>query len=309
MTEEKAVTVKREDAPVEWGTRAEVGALADRLATMLPNAKDLTKNEILTAAQYCRLMDLNPFRGEVYFYKNRGQLCVVDGYKALTRWARNQAPYSERYEQLPVEDGQIVHVRCWIVRDDRRAIIGEYRKMGATFKEAFEMVAVYADGIVTEAESSKREPPAGWDWDQVARKRALKNAINLSHGAPSPREIAELSWQTNGGVQTIPEDWDGAEELGAHEAERLAELNAQHRLTAENWQSLTKEQQAAKVETNSRQLYGDPDFEGFGDEPETTTATTAPDWKESPPEWFEQTRLSRLLWRCPKQVSGHWPLS
>ena len=216
-------------------------------------------------------MDLNPFRGEVYFYKDRGKLCMVDGYKALARWAKNEMPYSDRYDPLPAADGELVKYRCWILREDRRGFIQEYMELGAKFQEAFEMAATYADGVVTVADTKTRDgrdrtPPTGWTWEQVARKRAFKNAINLSHGAPSPRDIAKQSWDVNG-VTTIPADWDGAEVLSREEAEKLAELRANTRETLEEFGALSPAEKAARVEDNSRALYGDEEFEGFGDEP------------------------------------------
>jgi len=272
MTEERALTKRKQDAPVEWGRRGEIGALADRFAVMLPGAKDMTQAEILTAAQYARVMDLNPFRGEVYFYKDRGKLCVVDGYKALARWAKKDMPYTDRYDLLPTDDGELVKVRCWILREDRKQFLREYTELGATFPEAFEIAATYADGVVMESETKtkrgdSRTAPTGWTWEQVARKRAFKNAINMSHGAPSPRDIAKESWEVNG-IQTIPEDWDGAEVvLSQEEVEALAELRARTRETLDTFNELTPEERQVKAAENDRVLNGDPGFEGFGDEP------------------------------------------
>ena len=278
MTEQTAVTVRPQDAPVEWGKRGEIGALADRFAVMLPGAKEMTREEVLTAAQYARVMDLNPFRGEVYFYKDRGKLCVVDGYKALARWAKNEMPYTDRYDPLPPDDGELVKMRCWILREDRKEFLREYKEMGATFQEAFEIAATYADGVVMVSETKTRRgddrtPPTGWTWEQVARKRAFKNAINLSHGAPSPRDIAKQSWEVNG-VTTAPADWDGAEVLSQEEVEALAELRARTRETLADFRELPPDERKAKAADNSRALYGDPDFEGFDDEPDNGNGTT-----------------------------------
>jgi hypothetical protein len=275
MSEEKALTVKKQDAPVEWGTRGEIAALADRFATMLPGAKKMSREEVLTAAQYARMMDLNPFRGEVYFYKDwTGKLCVVDGYKALARWARKEQPYTDRYDALPTDEGELFKVRCWILREDRKPFIREYVEMGASFKEAFEIAATFADGVIMVKETktkkgTDRDPPTGWTWEQVARKRALKNALNLSHGAPSPREIAQLSWEVNG-VKTIPADWDGTDDLNGHEAERLAEMQAHRREWQQEWNEKTPDEQQAKAAENSQLLYGDDEFDGFDTPPEPT---------------------------------------
>ena len=284
MSEEKSLTIKQ-DAPIEWGTRGEIAALADRFATMLPGAKQMSREEVLTAAQYARMMDLNPFRGEVYFYKDwTGKLCVVDGYKALARWARKEQPYTDRYDMLKPENGELVKVRCWILREDRKPFIREYTEMGASFKEAFEIAATFADGVVTVKETktkkgTDRDPPTGWTWEQVARKRAFKNALNLSHGAPSPREIAKMSWEVKG-VQTIPADWDGTDDLNGHEAERLAEMQARHREAMAEWRELSPEEQQEQFQDNVTALRGEADFEGFDTPPEP--ADNGPGWNNVP---------------------------
>lgn len=256
--------VVRPDAPIEWGKREEVAAVADRLAVMLPNAGEFTRGETMAAAQYCAMMGLNPFRGEVYFYKSRGKMVVVDGYKALARWANEKSPFDDRYDNLEPADGELFHVRCWILRDDQRDKIKEYVGMGATFREAFELVATYADGVVTETDTKTKQgqpkdPPTGWDWPQVARKRAFKNALNLSHGAPSPREMAHASFNVNGDATEVL-DWVTASEIAAPGDEQralVAQQEANVRQAKEKVAQMTAgERKVLQKETNDL-LFGD----------------------------------------------------
>lgn len=273
MSNETAVAIKHADAPAQWGSREEVGALAQRFAAMLPNSKDFDRNELLAIAQYCVMADVNPFRGEVYFYKDRGKLQMVDGYKILVRWAKDQDPYQDRDEDLPRTEDQAEHIRVWILKDADRHKIKEWTEMGAPWRDAFEMVATYADGVVTKQEAN-RQPPTGWTWRQVARKRALKNVLNLSHGAPSPQEMAEYRMKVNG-VQTVPSDWQGAEELSGYEAERLAQLRAETRQHQQGQAALSFEERQDKLKENVQLMRGDPTFEGFDDEPDSTPL---PEW-------------------------------
>lgn len=267
MSEEKAIVVRETADLAVWGDREEVKEFAKRIQVMLPNGKEFNANEALLIAQYCLTMDLNPFRGEAYPYKDkRGKVVMVDGYKALSRWARQSAPYTDRYENIVAGDGELTHARCWILRDDRKEMIREFIGLGANFAQAYEMAATYADGVVTVQESKAKDPPAGWTWDQVARKRALKNALNLTHGAPSPSEMARLSWEVNGHA-TVLDDWQGTETMSPAEAEALAEMRARGREHERQWQAMTPEEQRVKVEQNSTILYGPPDFDGFDDEP------------------------------------------
>jgi len=278
MTDEKAVaTVEAPDVPAEWRTREEVKAMGRRIKTMLPSGDKLTDNQAAALGQYCLVMDLNPFRGEVYGYPDKkGNLCIVDGYKAMVRWALDKCPYSEKYESLPIDDGQLHVSRCWIMRDDRKVALQEWVDMGAPWNEAFALVAVYADGVVNVDETTGyRKPPTGWTWEQVARKRALKNALNLSHGAPSPREIAALSWEVNG-VKTVATDWDGIPEHITRDGQgaEYAAMRARTRETRTAWEEMTDDEREAKAQDNSELLYGEEGFEGFD-----TPSANGPDWE------------------------------
>jgi len=239
------------DAPEEWGKREEITALANRFKVMLPGGNRLDDNQLMAAAQYSVAMGLNPFRGEVYFYKGRGgQLVIVDGYKSLARWARDKAPYSDKYEPIGVEGDEVHKYRCWILRDDRRDMMKDFIELGATFREAFELTASAAVGVVTKDDmttnsGAPNKPPTGWTWDQVARKRAMKNALNISHGAPSIKELAKKSWEIDPpdaqAVKTIAQDWDGLDDYPPGEREgwayrraRLREMRAEREQTGDH---------------------------------------------------------------------------
>ena len=246
MTEQTTQVAVQEkaDAPAEWGNREDITALANRLKTMLPGS--LSAPEALLLAQYSAAMDANPFRGEIYAYQSRGKLVLTEGYKLLVRWARRQCNFSDRYDRLnggELEEGAI-GFRCHILRDDAKDTLTMLVEAGAPWKEAFDIVASSAVGIVTKSDMTSKQgkhipPPKGWTWDQVARKRALKNAINLAYGAPSPREIAAETWRIEDTL-TIPGDWDDTAEMTPAEAEATARYNAQRRLNPPLEESATE---------------------------------------------------------------------
>jgi len=219
----------------EYGERDQVVALGKRLQTMLPG--NLTLDQALTVAQYAWLMDANAFRGEIYPATIRGRFCLIEGYKLLVRWAKRQCPYSEKFEPMDPRElpEDAIGARCWILRDDARPLLHDLIQGGANWREAFEIAATSAIGIVSKADRTTREgkemePPATWTWQQVAEKRALKNALNRSHGAPSPREIANESWWVHD-TKTIPADWqDCPPGLPTEAREHLAEQKATARL-------------------------------------------------------------------------------
>jgi len=238
MTMSEATTLavqKKGDAPAEWGDREDIIALSNRLKTMMPG--DLSAQEALLLAQYSAAMDANPFRGEVYAYMSQGKLILTEGYKLLVRWARRQCQFYERYERITNNTDTIpedaIAFRCRILRQD--AVNDLARLTEAGIPDAYLILTTEAVGVVRKNEtwSSKYNkpiaPPKGWTWEDVARKRALKNALNRAYGAPSPREIAQETWQVEDTL-TIPEDWDTPGALLPAEAEANAKYNANRRL-------------------------------------------------------------------------------
>jgi hypothetical protein len=81
----------------------------------------------------------------------------------------------------------------------------------APWDGVFEIASQEAVGVVTQKDRTTSagrpmDPPAGWNWQEVARKRALENALNRAYGAPSPKEIARECWMV-GDIETTAEDW------------------------------------------------------------------------------------------------------
>lgn len=226
--------IDKPDAPAEWRSRDQVDALAKRFQTMLPG--QLNRDQALALAQYSAALDANPFRGEVYaFDDGRGGMALTEGYKLLVRWARRQCQFYDRYERLGQDElpkGSI-GFKCYVLRDDAKGMLQMLVGAGANWKDAFDIAAQFAVGVVTQTDRQKRNggaipPPKGWTWEEVARKRALKNALNRAYGAPSPREIARETWMV-GDVETASSDWpDGADMLPA-ERELIARANAMNR--------------------------------------------------------------------------------
>ena len=231
---EKALTLQADLDLEGWGSREDIDAMGRRIRAMMPGGDKMSAGQSMALAQYSIALDANPYRGEVYGFVSRGKFVLVDGYKLLVRWARRQCQYSEKYELLDDLSDDDIGYRCWILRNDALPILHQLTRATATFQEAFEIAAANAVGVVTKADRTTRDgrpiaPPKGWTWDQVARKRALKNALNLSHGAPSPREIAAESWKVND-VQTIADDWEECTpEMLPEAREHLALLHAQAR--------------------------------------------------------------------------------
>jgi len=252
----------------EYGKRDDITALARRVKALMPGGERMTDTEAMSLAQYAVMADANPFRGEVYGFNSRGKFQLVEGYKLLIRWAKRQMPYSEKYEPMPEEElpKGCIGFKCWILREDQRQTLMDMVKAGAGFQQAFEIAASSAVGVVTLDDMTTRDgklspPPKGWTWQQVAQKRALKNALNISHGAPSPREIASETWKV-GDVETRVVDWiaDANAGMSQDERERLAATNATARDVETTVADLTPEERAALLEDNKALLHGEDEI-------------------------------------------------
>ena len=247
MTNKNLILAENKEIIVDMG---------NQIKALLPGGQSLSDKNAMSVANYAALTKANPFRGEVYGYQSgKGDLILVDGYKLLVRWAKSISDYDEDYgERLPVgvegiEEGDIGY-RITIMRYDKKKGIKEYVDMGAPFKEAYDLVSNSAIGIVkaNETYNSKYKkavpPPKGWSWDEVARKRALKNVLNRAFAMPSVEQLAALNWEVNG-QETLPEDWAGPEVYrNSEEAERHAELSAQERERQKKVADMTETEKA-----------------------------------------------------------------
>ena len=251
MTEEKQKQLAKLQAVdlQEWGSYDEVLALGQRLKMLLPGGDKMSGEQAMAAAQYFMSIGANPFRGESYAYVDkRGKLVFVDGYKLLTRWAGRECPYVDRY--VPMKEDEIgdgdVGVWCTVLREDKTEMMRELTKAGAPWGEAYGIAATKAGGVVRSGEQANRNPPTGWTWLDVARKRALKNALNLSHGMPTMKELSKESWLVDN-VETAPQDWEGIDpDIYRPDAEREALHNAQERLWKEKHPEAAAEQEAMR---------------------------------------------------------------
>jgi len=257
----------------------ELEQIGHEIQTLLPGGQKLTRNQAIALGKYAQLTKANPFRGEVYGYQGKnGELALVDGYKQLVRWAERVSKFDDNYTLIPVgeeglEDGDIGY-RCTIMRHDQKEQIREYVQMGATFSEAYDLVSSSAVGVVRKSETYSNkwnrpiDPPSGWTWDQVARKRALKNVINLAFPMPSIDELAAEEW-TVGGVETQEEDWEIVAEITNHEQKRAgAKRNALHREWSEERANMSHDELREKVQRNIDLMRGPADDDVLADDEE-----------------------------------------
>jgi len=204
---EKSLVPSGKDKPKPnlsvWGDSDEVDAIKRRLQVMLPNGRQLTDDQLYAAAQYAKLTGLDPFSTGFYAMPKGG---ITLHYAALVAWAQDKGPYSDRYQPLTederidhgVTDGETIAFKCYIMRDDRADVLGTYMRAGMPFNEALDFLAAKGIGIITKSDRTTRDgkkmdPPKGWTWERVAKKRALRDALKQSHGVPTAAELREYS--------------------------------------------------------------------------------------------------------------------
>lgn len=199
----KSLIVKRDNGlTAEWGDREVVDGIKRRLQVMLPNGEKLSDGQLFAAAQYAQLTGLDPFAVGFYAMPRGG---ITQHYAILVAWAQSKAPYSDRYMPLSAIERQehgitsddTIAFKCYIMRDDRANVLGTYIQAGMPFTDALDFLAAKGIGMVTKSDRTGRDgaidPPRGWTWERVAKKRALRDALKQSHGAPTAAELQEFT--------------------------------------------------------------------------------------------------------------------
>jgi hypothetical protein len=269
----------------------DVVAYSKRIKHTIPGTKDLSDWGAIAYAEYGLATGANLARGELYAYEDRKGLHITEGYKLLVRWAKAKCEYSELFKPYDTDKG--LGFKCYILRQDKVPLLQMLSDM-MDKEQAFEMATSSAVGIVRTQELNG-PPPNGWDWEQVAKKRALKNALNLAYGMPSPDELAAETWKVED-VTTIPTDWGGMHDDASPEEKRLnAKYNAKRRRNLREQATMTADEIKAESETIVDELfdYGvaepPPEVEnGHFEEP-------PPDDAEAPPHVWTREEATRLF--------------
>ena len=250
MEEETRLTTTHGSALDVYGSGDDVKTLSARIKLCLPNGASLKDHEALALAQLSVAYTLNPFNGEVWYIPGKGPMVGIKGHRKAARkqaayWIEHQLLSQAERSELEIPDSSIAY-RCMVYRSDMIRQSAEAIKMmyDAGMKDAAERYAYKPSigiGFWVKGESTRMKP------DQVARKRAEAEALRQAFDLPFASEVG--NGETVGYVDA--DEWRvSPDPAPAPDPER--------------------------VEKTSSQLYGDPNFEGFGDEP-AAPATPAPE--------------------------------
>ena len=251
---EQALAIAREHSALDiYGGGDDIKKMAARIKMCLPGGNRLNDGEALSLAQLSISYNLNPFNGEVWHIPGKGTMVGIKGLRKAARRNKEEKYWIEHVLLTPEERTQLsippnaVAYKALLYRSDLIRHSAESIKLmhEAGMKDAAERYAykpAVGIGYWVQGESTKMKG------DQAARKRAEAEALKIAFDLPFASEIG--NGDTVGYIDA--EEWEVLPSSGGASPE--------------------------KVERNSRQLYGDPDFEGF-DTPPETAATAAPVWE------------------------------
>ena len=186
MTEQAIEEIKGKDL-ANFGARADVRELSERIRSMLPGGAKYTLTEAQTLAQISVAHDLDPFNGECWLLKNQKSgevLGALIGIKGHRKHAKRQSAYWGDFHRIvdPTEynapERSIVfeyHIRDVVTMEAFTKRLESLAKLGYSLEEAQKMVGkapvTVGIGIWEPGEKTKMKPA------QCAMFRAEKDAL------------------------------------------------------------------------------------------------------------------------------------
>ena len=186
MTEQAIEKIEGKDL-ANFGARADVRELSERIRSMLPGGSKYTLTEAQTLAQISVAHDLDPFNGECWILKNQKSgevLGALIGIKGHRKHAKRQSAYWGDFHRIvdPTEynapERSIVfeyHIRDVVTMEAFTKRLESLAKLGYSLEEAQKMVGkapvTVGIGIWEPGEKTKMKPA------QCAMFRAEKDAL------------------------------------------------------------------------------------------------------------------------------------
>ena len=187
MTDQKAIEEIKGKDLANFGARADVRELSERIKSMLPGGSKYTPDEARTLAQISVAHDLDPFNGECWLLKNQKSgevLGALIGIKGHRKHAKRQSAYWGDFHRItdPTEynapERAIVyeyHIRDEVTMEAFTRRLESLSKLGYSLEEAQKMVGkapvTVGIGIWEPGEKTKMKPV------QCAMFRAEKDAL------------------------------------------------------------------------------------------------------------------------------------
>jgi len=272
-------------------------AIANRMLATIPKAKkeanQLNLVDCVIGAQIALSRGLNPL-ADIHLWKDDdGTLNWTEHYTVYVRWAERKEPYQERYTKLDGLPEGAIGYRCYILRQSGQwmfqtilnAALANQKNVDDAVDMAWENAAKSAIGLINKAEqNAARFPPRGWTWDQVARKRALRNAIREAYGTPGPDEIAVSgNWEVDATPVTAEDIAQIPDFIPPEQAEEYAKLVANNRQWADDMatrrETMTPEEIFSEKKQREETLRG-KDEGAIGEEPTVEEGFWYPDYSE-----------------------------
>lgn len=174
-------------APVAYGARLEVLALAKRIMAVHPSAKQIGDRGALLLAQLGFALRLNPLPGTGHIHAwidDDGRMCVHIGLEGRAALARRDSTYSFTTRPMRAEEAE----EHGLKPGDRGSIVDLFRH-DVTREQAALKIPVSPFIGVGIARSNERVPK-GRSLAWRAQQRALKDALRAAYSFSLPDELA-----------------------------------------------------------------------------------------------------------------------
>lgn len=266
---------------VQFGDRAAVRELGDRLRRFLPGGRRMGERDALELAQIALAQDLNPFAREIWFIPGIGAVTGIEGYRKA---ARRQSSYSAKARLMTGQerqehglDDKDIGVICEIYRHDLTQQAVEINNLAE--REVIPVRPVEGVGIWRPGDNIPKTKTPLW----VAQKRAevdgLRKAFDLPLGLAEGQD---------------PDDWRPVE-ISEPFDEVTGELLGPEEL---------EQRPAAEPETVRRWLRIRAKW-SKGEADDWSDARRQADDKAEPPHDREVQRLAALMGKALKAENGH----
>lgn len=255
-----------------YGQLEQVAHLVDRLMMLHGAAPEVGRAGMRAVASLAIMVGANPLPGvgEIHVWQSKGKTQIDLGIFFYRRRAdelggvfwfiKPRLMDDEERAANQIADNEL----AGICQACRKADLLDFISRGFTKDEIREGLAVYGIGSVPQGATPKAGRPLSWTATKNAEKdlyrRLYSNWQRIPQGGQIPQILQDLDKPLVTALPQIPAE---VAEAGPDAVDRYYQLIS----GSQQAKAMSPDERQAKAAENSQLLYGDPSFQGFGDEP------------------------------------------